>query len=97
MGELSPWHWAVVILVLVLLFGAKRLPEAARGLGRSARILKAELHHTEPEGATPQSSATQPAPTSTPNPAANRDPEPSTAPAIADPMITTSQTSPRHD
>jgi sec-independent protein translocase protein TatA len=43
MGELSPWHWAVVIVVAALLFGAKRLPDAARSLGRSARILKAEL------------------------------------------------------
>ncbi|MGI5130820.1 Sec-independent protein translocase subunit TatA [Pseudonocardia sp. CA-107938] len=43
MGELSPWHWAVVIIIAALLFGAKRLPDAARSLGRSARILKAEL------------------------------------------------------
>jgi sec-independent protein translocase protein TatA len=43
MGELSPWHWLIVIGVLILLFGAKKLPDAARGLGRSARILQAEL------------------------------------------------------
>jgi sec-independent protein translocase protein TatA len=43
MGELSPWHWAIVIIVLVVLFGARRLPDAARSLGRSARILKTEL------------------------------------------------------
>lgn len=43
MGEMSPWHWAVVILIGALLFGAKRLPDAARSIGRSARILKAEL------------------------------------------------------
>lgn len=43
MGELSPWHWLIVIAVAVLLFGAKRLPDAARSLGRSARILRAEL------------------------------------------------------
>jgi sec-independent protein translocase protein TatA len=49
MGELSPWHWAVVIIVLVLLFGARRLPDAARSLGRSARILKSELRaHDDP-------------------------------------------------
>lgn len=40
---MSPWHWALVIAVGILLFGAKRLPEAARSLGRSARVLKAEL------------------------------------------------------
>ena len=48
MGELSVWHWLVVIGVFVVLFGAKRLPDAARSLGRSARILKAELHAPEP-------------------------------------------------
>lgn len=42
MGELRPWHVVVLVVVLVLLFGSKRLPDAARGLGRSMRILKAE-------------------------------------------------------
>lgn len=32
----------LILLVLVLLFGAKRLPDTARSLGRSMRILKAE-------------------------------------------------------
>jgi sec-independent protein translocase protein TatA len=39
---LRPWHVIVLVVVLVLLFGAKRLPDAARSLGRSMRILKAE-------------------------------------------------------
>jgi sec-independent protein translocase protein TatA len=42
-GELSAWHWAVVVVVAVLLFGSQRLPDAARSIGRSARILRAEL------------------------------------------------------
>lgn len=42
MGALKPWHIAVLVVVLVLLFGAKRLPDAARSLGRSLRIIKAE-------------------------------------------------------
>ena len=42
MGTLRPWHIAVLVVVLVLLFGAKRLPDAARSLGRSLRIIKAE-------------------------------------------------------
>jgi sec-independent protein translocase protein TatA len=42
MGATRPWHIIVVVVVLVLLFGAKRLPDAARALGRSMRILKAE-------------------------------------------------------
>jgi sec-independent protein translocase protein TatA len=42
MSVLRPWHIAVLVVVLILLFGAKRLPDAARSLGRSMRILKAE-------------------------------------------------------
>ncbi|WP_028924135.1 Sec-independent protein translocase subunit TatA [Pseudonocardia acaciae] len=42
MGAWSPTHWLIVLAVVVLLFGAKRLPELARGVGRSARILKSE-------------------------------------------------------
>jgi sec-independent protein translocase protein TatA len=42
MGALSPAHWLVVIGVVVLLFGANRLPDAARSVGQSLRILKAE-------------------------------------------------------
>jgi sec-independent protein translocase protein TatA len=45
MGALKPWHIAVLVVVLVLLFGAKRLPDAARSLGRSLRIIKAETKH----------------------------------------------------
>lgn len=32
----------ILVLIIVLLFGAKRLPDAARGIGRSLRIFKAE-------------------------------------------------------
>ena len=42
MGLDRPWHIVILAVVLVLLFGAKRLPDAARSLGRSMRILKAE-------------------------------------------------------
>jgi len=35
-------EWLILLLIVVLLFGAKRLPDAARGLGRSLRIFKAE-------------------------------------------------------
>lgn len=41
-GALKPIHILILVAVLVLLFGAKRLPDAARSLGRSLRIMKAE-------------------------------------------------------
>ena len=56
MGSLSPWHWAIVAVVIIVLFGAKRLPDAARSLGKSMRIFKSEIHElhadvTEPVSA----------------------------------------------
>lgn len=43
MGALQPWHWLILIAVVVLLFGSKRLPDAARSLGKSMRIFKSEV------------------------------------------------------
>lgn len=42
MGRLGGPEWLLIILLVVLLFGAKRLPDVARGVGRSLRIFKAE-------------------------------------------------------
>jgi len=42
-GGLSWLHWMIILAVFILLFGAKKLPEAARGVGRSLRILKSEV------------------------------------------------------
>lgn len=43
MGGLAWWHWLIILAVFILLFGAKKLPDAARGVGRSLRILKSEV------------------------------------------------------
>jgi sec-independent protein translocase protein TatA len=43
-------EWLIILLVILLLFGAKRLPDAARGLGRSLRILKAETKGLHDDG-----------------------------------------------
>jgi sec-independent protein translocase protein TatA len=43
LGGLQPWHWIIIIAVFVLLFGAKKLPDAARSLGKSMRIFKSEI------------------------------------------------------
>ena len=43
MGALSWWHWLIIIAAFVIIFGYKRLPDAARGVGRSLRILKSEV------------------------------------------------------
>ncbi|HEU4540581.1 MAG TPA: Sec-independent protein translocase subunit TatA [Jiangellaceae bacterium] len=42
MGTIGTWQLLIVAALVVLLFGARRLPELARGLGSSLRIFKAE-------------------------------------------------------
>jgi len=39
----SPWKILIVAVVLIVLFGSKKLPHAARSLGQSMRILKREV------------------------------------------------------
>jgi len=39
----EPSHILILLLVVVILFGAKRLPDSARSLGRSLRIFKSEV------------------------------------------------------
>ncbi|MHA7650939.1 Sec-independent protein translocase subunit TatA [Mycobacterium sp. ML4] len=49
MGSLQPWHWLILALVVIVLFGAKRLPDAARSLGKSLRIFKSEVRELQSE------------------------------------------------
>ncbi|HTU76308.1 MAG TPA: Sec-independent protein translocase subunit TatA [Trebonia sp.] len=47
----SPWKILIVAIVIIVLFGSRKLPDAARSLGRSMRILKSEvqgMHEDEP-------------------------------------------------
>ncbi|HEY2205038.1 MAG TPA: Sec-independent protein translocase subunit TatA [Pseudonocardia sp.] len=57
---LGGWEWVILLVVVVLLFGAKRLPEMARSVGQSARVFKGEMKgmrddekHPEPDSAPP--------------------------------------------
>ena len=63
------WELVLILIVLVLLFGAKKLPDAARSLGRSMRIFKSEVkemqHDDEGEEA-PEQQAIQQAPQAQP-------------------------------
>lgn len=49
MGALQPWHLLILLLVFLLLFGSKRLPDAARSLGKSMRIFKSEVKELQAE------------------------------------------------
>ena len=78
------WEWLIIIGVLVLLFGAKRLPEMARSVGQSARVFKGEMKGLkDDEGGT----TAKPAPQSDTHPAAPA--EPAALPPV-DPPVTNS-------
>jgi sec-independent protein translocase protein TatA len=51
-GNLGPWEILIIAGVIILLFGARKMPEMARSLGKSARILKAETKGMRAEEAT---------------------------------------------
>ncbi len=57
---LEGWHIVILALLLIALFGAKRLPDAARSLGRSMRVFKSEMDGMKSDGKSPASSATVP-------------------------------------
>ena len=69
-GLFEGWHLPILILAVVLLFGGKRLPDAARGLGRSLRIFKAEVKQMNDEEA--PASQTPAAPPRPPEPLEGR-------------------------
>ena len=41
-NALEPWHLLILGVVIILLFGSKKLPDTARSVGKSLRILKSE-------------------------------------------------------
>lgn len=69
MGELSPIHWLIVLAIIVLLFGGKKIPEVMRGLGEGINAFKQGM---KGDGTTPAQTTTQapppPAAASTANP-----------------------------
>ncbi|WQZ63469.1 twin-arginine translocase TatA/TatE family subunit [Helicobacter pylori] len=48
-GFTSIWHWVIVLLVIVLLFGAKKIPELAKGLGSGIKNFKKAVKDDEEE------------------------------------------------
>lgn len=51
MGEFSPIHWLIVLAIILLLFGGRKIPELARGLGEGIRSFREGMsgaHNTTP-------------------------------------------------
>jgi sec-independent protein translocase protein TatA len=57
MGGLRPVHILILVLVVLILFGWKKLPDVARSLGRSMRIFKSEVEEMKNDGKTTPSAA----------------------------------------
>ena len=53
MANLGGWEIIVLLGVLVLIFGAKKLPDMARSVGQSARVFKGEMKGLKDDSATP--------------------------------------------
>ena len=49
MGNMGPFEWVLIIAVVVLLFGAKKIPELAKGLGQGIREFKKAAKETDDE------------------------------------------------
>ena len=47
MGSFSMGHWLIVLAVIVLLFGAKKIPELAKGVGKGIKSFKKEMSDDE--------------------------------------------------
>ncbi|MGF0116809.1 Sec-independent protein translocase subunit TatA [Promicromonospora sp. Marseille-Q5078] len=47
---LKPWHIIVLVVVILLLFGARRLPDLARSVGQSLKIFKKEVKDLTDDG-----------------------------------------------
>ena len=58
MNALKPTHLIVLLVVVMVLFGAKRLPDSARSLGRSLRIFRSEMKELQEDDNKPNGEST---------------------------------------
>ncbi|MDR2380207.1 MAG: Sec-independent protein translocase subunit TatA [Bifidobacteriaceae bacterium] len=57
---MKPWHIVVLLVVLLLVFGASKLPDVAKSIGQSLKVFKKEVSELRTEG-TPAATAAPPA------------------------------------
>ena len=78
MGSLGPFEIALIFLVILLVFGAKRIPEIARGLGKGIREFKSATRDISNEFNVDSNRIQAPPPPA--QPPAPRQPEPAEQP-----------------
>ena len=86
MGLENPLHIAIVLIVVLMVFGAKRLPEMGRGLGEGMRGFKSALSgesHPEPQTHVQQLPAAEPQPAAMSNTATSSTADQRTAEPVA--------------
>ncbi|MCW3070082.1 MAG: twin-arginine translocation protein TatA/E family subunit [Solirubrobacterales bacterium] len=81
MGLENPLHIAVLVVLLLLVFGAKRLPEIGRSLGSGMREFKDSITGDRPDSAPQQPALTQATPQPPPQEAPVAQPAATPAPA----------------
>ena len=83
----QPSHLLILAIIIVVLFGWKKLPDAARSVGRSMRIFKSEMSEMKSDGkeSKPSPAATDTVPGTVPPPAAPQTPPYAAPPAASQP------------
>ena len=79
---LTGWHFLIILAVILLLFGAAKLPALAKSMGQSARVFRGEMKAMKEEDA----SAKTEAPTAESSTASSRLPRPTCAQTRAEPQ-----------
>ena len=46
---IGTWEWVIIALVILLLFGGKKIPELMKGLGKGVKSFKEGMHSVEDE------------------------------------------------
>ena len=49
LGQMGPWQIAIIVIAILLLFGAKRIPELMKGLGSGVKEFKKGLKDDDSE------------------------------------------------
>jgi len=70
------WHLVIILVVVVLLFGATKLPALAKAVGQSARIFKSEVKGLKEDDAKTNNAATDASITPVANPVQEAQPKP---------------------